>query len=453
MTEGISFNPPALPLIARKRPVIEQPAIPSREDSHQNISQTPIDGTRTSPQSVQHRPLYAVPFDPKNMATTSQASHIPNSTELFNYDELRQVNSLLDGFRFRYLDLATRYAAIQQDFSAAQSKLVDAEYGWQSDRAALQRANQGCQELQVHVESLLNRINQMSGVQQSFKEKGDSIEDLVSSLEKLKSQMSIKISKLEDDLQVERDKYLTMVEKLEALKSDYEKELSDHKQKLDKTAAELVEMTSEKSWGSDELRKAQEEQNRISEELSHAKESLQAVKHQLEGQFTDFKKGTRQLIKRLASDMGCRQPSSFGDSSIVALENVIKELVDEQQAMIRSNLKDLDKTTLDAKENLEKAMQELSEKCQQLSYVESELTIIKTKSAAMELEILEKGSKIDRLEGRVAEQQIEHSAATAKLADHQNMRMLVNLLNEVFENEASKMEYEDLRSVLMVEIF
>ena len=457
MTEGISFNPPALPFIARKRPVIEQPAIPIREEGHQ----TPIDGVKALPQSVQHRPSYAVPFDPKNMMTTPQMSQVPhhiqqsisNGAELFSYDELRQVNFLLDGFRYRYLDLATRYAAIQQDFSVAQSKLVDTEYGWQSDRAALQRANQGCHELQVHAEGLLNRISQMSGVQQLIKEKGANIEDLVLSLEKLKSQMSSKITKLEDDLQVERDKCLTMVEKLGALKDDHEKELSDLKQELDKTIADLAEMTTEKNRSGNELREAREEQNRIFGELTHAKESLQSVKHQLEDQFADFKKSTRQLIKKLAKDMGCKQPSSFGDSGIMALENVLKELVDEHQAIIRSKLEDLDRTTLDAKENLGKTMQELGEKCQQLSYMETELTTTRAKSAAVELELLGKSSTIDRLESRIAEQQIEHSAATAKLADHQNMRMLVNLLNEVFENETLNMEYEDLRSVLMVDTF
>lgn len=45
---------------------------------------------------------------------------------------------------------------------------------------------------------------------------------------------------------------------------------------------------------------------------------------------------------------------------------------------------------------------------------------------------------------------MECSQKTAKLADTQKLKVLAGVINEVLENEASQMDYEDMKSILLV---
>ena len=65
-------------------------------------------------------------------------------------------------------------------------------------------------------------------------------------------------------------------------------------------------------------------------------------------------------------------------------------------------------------------------------------------------EIDVKSKAIKRLELRLGEQQMECSQKTAKLADTQKLKVLAGVINEVLENEASQMDYEDMKSILLV---
>lgn len=61
-----------------------------------------------------------------------------------------------------------------------------------------------------------------------------------------------------------------------------------------------------------------------------------------------------------------------------------------------------------------------------------------------------KDQHIKRIEQRVSEQQLESSGMAAKLAQLQRLGAVGALLNEVFEQEASSMEYEDMKLLLEV---
>lgn len=61
-----------------------------------------------------------------------------------------------------------------------------------------------------------------------------------------------------------------------------------------------------------------------------------------------------------------------------------------------------------------------------------------------------KDQHIKRIEQRVSEQQLESSGMAAKLAELQRLCVVGALLNEVFEQEASSMEYEDMKLLLEV---
>lgn len=82
---------------------------------------------------------------------------------------------------------------------------------------------------------------------------------------------------------------------------------------------------------------------------------------------------------------------------------------------------------------LEQTAAELHEKCRTLSE-----------------ELETKAKVIKRLETRIGEQQMECSMKTAKIADMQKLKVMVSVINEVLENEASQMDYEDIRSIFLV---
>lgn len=71
------------------------------------------------------------------------------------------------------------------------------------------------------------------------------------------------------------------------------------------------------------------------------------------------------------------------------------------------------------------------------------------KYSALESDNEAKMALIRKLEKRMAEQQIESGSNAAKLADLQKLRVLAGLLDEFFDGQASQMEYEDMRCILM----
>ena len=59
--------------------------------------------------------------------------------------------------------------------------------------------------------------------------------------------------------------------------------------------------------------------------------------------------------------------------------------------------------------------------------------------------------RVEVLENRITEQQVESGNKTAKLADMQKLRLVYDLMNEcVFENCTTDMEFEEMQMILRV---
>lgn len=71
----------------------------------------------------------------------------------------------------------------------------------------------------------------------------------------------------------------------------------------------------------------------------------------------NYQKGLYLLIKNVASNLGCRSPASYGDGSLEAIENVLKEILEEHGSIEKSKMEDLNVASEKSKQQYDKALE------------------------------------------------------------------------------------------------
>lgn len=159
--------------------------------------------------------------------------------------------------------------------------------------------------------------------------------------------------------------------------------------------------------------------------------------------FDAYKNGLVDIISELSAKLTGREPASFGDKSIEAIGVVVKELYQEHLMNDGNKFQEFQEI-IDNQNNNEISWKNENDQ------IRSNLSSLKNEKVQLEKECATQKSAMQRLERRIAEQQAQSGVSASKLADLQKHSVMASLLREcVFENQASEMDYEDMKNFLL----
>lgn len=155
-------------------------------------------------------------------------------------------------------------------------------------------------------------------------------------------------------------------------------------------------------------------------------------------------------MSSLAKKFHCHPPSSFGDGGIEAFTMVMDEFRTELEQKMAQITREHGQIVMAMRQKSDEVDEELQITRVQLGEHQTDKEEQSSRNRELQAKVAKHTGYITKLEGRIHEMQLDSSKAAVKLAELQSLRLLGDVVAEVLEFQQSNMEYEDIKSVLLV---
>lgn len=387
------------------------------------------------------------------MEACPQAVTMPPSsttTSSFCYEEMRQVWRILSTINNRYVKMLNAHSLLSQDYGALQNHLGEMERELGVERQATGRAHDIIEQIRQLGINLTDRVNKLSQSKKFVEDKVLAMVSLAQSLRDIKNKLEDKIRQiefqkesLENNLRETRAKNTIQVDEFEIKIKLLQDDIATKDKELITLRAQLQE--SQAQMGSLQVR-IQE----ITNLQEQQRQDFEAKLENAESCRLELIKGIGKQLMGLAKKLGCHPPVNLGDGSIVAFANVFEEMGCELEQKQRNLIRDHEQETAEMRGNSETLNAQLEGLRSQLVERQFGKEELDSRNQKLHEEVMKQQSYITKLEGRIGEMQLEASKTALKLSELQNLKVLGNVVGEVLENQQGKMEYEDMKLILMV---
>lgn len=441
-------------LINRKRPNLFDPSVQlapassssskAIKDSNSYSNQTLQDIDESKNSNITRTKVNDMKIANESRGSTKH-QNIGNQDIRVDFSQLHHAREILQTFETRHYSVMYEHLILTRENLGLQNRLSSVKQSYSVVNQSVQRACDSVECLQTLVKGIEKRLVNIKKFKGQVEERVFSLSNLLDSVQAAKSKMVRKIATLEHEALDLRKNTVSNERKFQVDLDTVNTAnglLREEIKNLEANRSELVKDMSEKSKIMEEMKAyINELKSTIDTSKSEYSKKLELVDLNMNSQI----KVSRDLLTSLSIALKTQAPSSFGDSSMAALTNVMEEILCEHTVMVNSEKKEIQVT-------LDHLAGRLDTETELLKNSNKENGEILLKINLLQNDVEQKKADILTLESSIQAFQKESGQTAAKLADLQRIKIIANIVEDILGVNGKCIDYEEMRCLLLVRL-